>query len=64
VREISLCATFMALVSTGKRKVLDVAMKCEIIHASENDNVSKSEIGRCYSLSSSTLYDSNKLNPV
>jgi hypothetical protein len=36
----------MALASTGKQKVLDVATKIEIIQAGENDNVSKKKSGR------------------
>jgi hypothetical protein len=47
----------VALASTGKRKALDVAAKFEVIQACENGNVRKSEIGRRYNSSSSTIYD-------
>jgi transposase-like protein len=50
----------MASANTGKRKALAVATKFEIIQACESGNVSKSEIGRHYNLSSSTLYNPEK----
>jgi hypothetical protein len=40
----------------GKFEALDVAVKFEVILACENRNVSKSEIGGHYNLSSSTLF--------
>lgn len=58
MHKLSLCSTFKVVVSAriGKFEALDVAVKFEVILACENRNVSKSEIGGHYNLSSSTLF--------